>query len=418
MKTTLITLFSLFLIGHLSGVPLMHRRAAFTDAGGGTWTQVLDDAGTGARSLGSSSSNEYAAGSFTAANSGYIDDLTVMVIQVGSDEADTFTVGIYDDNSGEPGSLLGAAESFDFGDISGAWADLPVTFSTPPNITSGNTYWVVLQAGQIDAASYVRIRRDPAGTENYSEADSTPTWSLIDGTAHIRATLNGTDGNPPDNTLILRLKMDEGLGTAVADETANNHDFTLSGATWITGKSGSGGALSFDGTNDFMDSDSTVNFGTDIITVCAWINWDTNADDDDIFMETSAAWFSNNHSFLINPNSSSPSSWYVGLRGTAVGRAEHITRPTAGSWTHYAVTFDNSTAGGDIKIWVDGVEQSTTIATDTKAGTGNIATQTINIMARNGGASLHAAGDIDDIRIYEGELTTAEVEHVRDNPDE
>ena len=66
-------------------------------------------------------------------------------------------------------------------------------------------------------------------------------------------------------------KMDEGSGSTIYDETDNNNDGTISGATWVDGKHGS--ALNFDGTDDYAAvTDNNILDITNRITVETWIN--------------------------------------------------------------------------------------------------------------------------------------------------
>ena len=112
-------------------------------------------------------------------------------------------------------------------------------------------------------------------------------------------------------TPIYRLEMNEGSGLSMADSSGNANTFTNLGATWITGKSGSGGALQFDGVNDFAKSQNTVTVAANTTnwTFCTWVWWDAFANDDDLLVEISANSTSSGSdgAFLIDPNSSSPS---------------------------------------------------------------------------------------------------------------
>ena len=54
--------------------------------------------------------------------------------------------------------------------------------------------------------------------------------------------------------------MDEGSGSVIYDETENDNDGTISGASWVDGISGSG--LDFDGSNDYVEVSSPNLFPT------------------------------------------------------------------------------------------------------------------------------------------------------------
>jgi ligand-binding sensor domain-containing protein len=75
-----------------------------------------------------------------------------------------------------------------------------------------------------------------------------------------------------DPNLVAWYKFDEGSGTTALD-SANGHNGTVNGATWTAGKVG--GALSFDGVNDYVDvpDNPALRFTQNSsFTLCAWVN--------------------------------------------------------------------------------------------------------------------------------------------------
>jgi|GEM_PF-1259719 len=90
---------------------------------------------------------------------------------------------------------------------------------------------------------------------------------------------NGTSGTAYDesayknngavygNTRLL-LHMDEGTGNYANDSTAYGNNGTLSGATWVSGKSGTG--LAFDGVDDYAEATSVGTLSGDL-TLYAWV---------------------------------------------------------------------------------------------------------------------------------------------------
>ncbi|MBI2010363.1 MAG: LamG domain-containing protein [Candidatus Chisholmbacteria bacterium] len=216
----------------------------------------------------------------------------------------------------------------------------------------------------------------------------------------------GSGGNPP----IAWWKIDENTGTSIADTSGNGNTVTASGATWTSGKVGQ--ALSFDGSNDYMNTSSTISFGVKVITLTFWLKWDAFADDNKLAFELSTNYNNNDGSIIVNPdNSSNPSTFNLSIQDsvtTSKYRQENFTRPSAGEWHHYAAVFDNSTVTGDIKLYLDGVEQSSTLATNDKDQSSNIRTDTLYFMSR-AGTSLFGAGDLDDVKIYDYERTAAQI---------
>jgi hypothetical protein len=62
--------------------------------------------------------------------------------------------------------------------------------------------------------------------------------------------------------------FNEGNGTILHDNSGNGYDGTIDGATWTTGVLG--GALSFDGINDYVQFSSPV-LNIPSYSVCAWV---------------------------------------------------------------------------------------------------------------------------------------------------
>ncbi len=67
-------------------------------------------------------------------------------------------------------------------------------------------------------------------------------------------------------------RFDEGTGTSVIDESSNGNDGTVTGATWVTGKSVS--ALKFDGTDDFVEIDTPTGITSSTGSIEFWMKAD------------------------------------------------------------------------------------------------------------------------------------------------
>lgn len=224
-------------------------------------------------------------------------------------------------------------------------------------------------------------------------------------------------GTAPDNTLILHYKFNEGSGTAINDETGNNDG--TNNATWITGKSGSGYALQFDGVNDFATStqqaSGVITYSTNTISVSFWLYWDSFANDDDIACETSPNSNTTYPAYYFDPNHSG-GSFEVALRDNTGYRQERFTRPSAAAWHHYVFVLDRRTATHDFIVYVDGSVVSTTTGLTSSTGTDSHATAKLYLMSR-GGTSIFGAGRMDDFRIYKGVLDLDEVTYLYNNPE-
>ena len=215
-------------------------------------------------------------------------------------------------------------------------------------------------------------------------------------------------------TLLLHYTFSEGTGTSLTDSAGTNTG-TLTDGTWIPNASGY--CVSFNGTSSYAKTAATLNLGTNLITVCMWIYWEAFADDDHIAMELSANYNSTDNAFILDPNTPT-SVARLGIQSsvtTSKYRREDFARWGAQRWAHLACVYDNSTALGNVKFFVNGIESSGTLDTNTKDQSGNFANDTLYLFSR-GGASLFAAGRLDDFRIYGGELSTADIVNVMHQP--
>lgn len=225
------------------------------------------------------------------------------------------------------------------------------------------------------------------------------------------ATITSSDTTPQ----ILWWKLNEGSGTSITGDSSSGGDDGPTDAAWVTGKSGSGGALDFIPANsDDALTSASITYGVNVITVMGWFYFDDNTGTKFLY-ESSADNDSTAHTFVLafvggnlvgQIHGTSPSSTY---------RKESITAPATGAWTHIAVVFDNSTVAGDVKIYVDGSNQSTTVNTDTKDAAANFSAQVLYVGSRAAG-SLFYDGRLDDFRIYNSELNSTAINAAKDDP--
>src|SRR3989344_8523640 len=107
----------------------------------------------------------------------------------------------------------------------------------------------------------------PQATPNSAQLASI--LSSLQGLIHELSILLGSPAQAQTSGLVGYWTFDEGSGTTANDSSGNNNTGTLiNGSTWTTGKIG--GALSFDGTNDYVLINSTA-IGAGDISACAWI---------------------------------------------------------------------------------------------------------------------------------------------------
>jgi hypothetical protein len=195
--------------------------------------------------------------------------------------------------------------------------------------------------------------------------------------------------------------FDETAGTTVTDRSGNNLNGTLSGATWTT-QGRFGGALSFDGVNDWVTvNDAAALDLTTGMTLEAWVyptagggaTW-RNV----IIKERSGGEVYN----LYAADGSNAPVVYV-VRAAQPGVPLDATAPASvplNAWTHAAATFDGTT----LRLFVNGVQ------TGSRAVSGALLTSTG--VLRIGGNSVwgeYFQGRIDEVRIYSRALSAAEL---------
>ena len=199
----------------------------------------------------------------------------------------------------------------------------------------------------------------------------------------------------PAPGLVAAYSFDAGSGSTLADESGSGNSGTISGATW-TSNGKFGGALSFDGTNDWVEiADASSLDLTTGMTLEAWVK-----------------------------PSAAPSGWSTVLSkernrlayglfagedtGRSAGQVVIANEHTAlgdelppGVWSHLATTYDGAT----LRLYVNGVlSGSTPVSGSIRTSSGQL---------RIGGNSRGGrwfAGQIDEVRVYDRALSSAELQ--------
>lgn len=164
----------------------------------------------------------------------------------------------------------------------------------------------------------------------------------------------------------------------------------------------------FNGSSDRMTASPDFS-AYSLLTVSAWLWWDTNANDDDFAMEYGGS-FVTQSGFVWDHNSSSGGGGGVEIgMGLAAGSArwtDKFTRPSAAAWHHYLFVFNRATPVN--KAWVDGGSQTLTAVTHNAGTYGNFGNATMFLMHRTG-PTLLGAGKQAEVTVWGGvELGTRE----------
>jgi hypothetical protein len=167
-------------------------------------------------------------------------------------------------------------------------------------------------------------------------------------------------------------------------------------------------ALAFDGSNDataiVLDLSTTS-----AVTVEMWLNWDAYADNDKIAFEFTANYNSNTTGFVFIPNSSSaPGKAEIGIYGNVGYNTSDFTRPTAGTFHHYAFVFNKGAAAASEAIpYVDGTAISYSKRLQSE-NTNNFGLSYLYPMSR-AQSSNFGAGKLGIMRVYNTALTAQQI---------
>ncbi|MDP3899712.1 MAG: LamG-like jellyroll fold domain-containing protein [bacterium] len=189
--------------------------------------------------------------------------------------------------------------------------------------------------------------------------------------------------------------FDEGSGATAGDSVGSNTG-TISGATWTTGKIG-GGALSFDGVNDYVNLGSG-SFGlssTNELTLSLWI-YARGADCSDVIIGKGQYLYP----FVLRLNCALEFAIRTADDSSQLS-TEYGLNSNLNKWVYITATY----ASGYRAVYIDGQ----LIASDSLTGNLGAISDDTNLGKGPGVNDYYFNGNIDDVRIYNRALTSAEV---------
>ena len=219
-------------------------------------------------------------------------------------------------------------------------------------------------------------------------------------------------GNPLDSASgIVAYWSFDNTSNPGRDDSGNGNDGTLIGDTnCVDGIAGKG--LYFDGNGDYVDvpssNDLSFNSPSQAFSTSCWIRPDT-------ITPVVQAILENEDDYLVSIDEG-----LLRYRKSDSGNLYHnvwqSTNPeiSAGSWSHIAITYDGTGAGGT-KMYVNGEEKPVTTHSYDGGGSASGDDFAIGIRAYDF-ASEPYGGEIDEVRIYNRVLTTTEIEYLYENP--
>lgn len=199
--------------------------------------------------------------------------------------------------------------------------------------------------------------------------------------------------------LVAHWKLDESSGTN-AEDSAGNHDGTLTnGPTWTSGQLN--GALRLDGSNDYVNvpHDATLSL-TNAFTFTAWIKPSSLSGYNVILAKGATA--STMNYYLATYNNQLLVEYAYG-GGTVFDALSGALALQSNVWQHVAASYNAATQ--QVVFYLGGVEVKRVTATSTPLTN----TSALTIGQGPYGTSENWPGNLDDIRVYDRALDSAEV---------
>lgn len=196
--------------------------------------------------------------------------------------------------------------------------------------------------------------------------------------------------------LVAYWKLDEMAGTTAADSSGHGFDGVLSGGpVWQPTGGQIGGALQFDGANDYIDCNNPAALDIrDQITLTCWIKtpaftraWQALVTKGDDSYRLCRAVIGN--------------SVYLGLDGTSVGGFESAAQVADNEWHHIAGVYD----GSEASLYIDGVLDTSVPAT----GQINSSSHRLFIGENAQTRGRYFKGLMDEVRVYNVALSESSV---------
>jgi hypothetical protein len=222
--------------------------------------------------------------------------------------------------------------------------------------------------------------------------------SNVNTTVTVAAPTTSTGG------LVAAYSFNEGSGTVLNDLSGNGNNGMIYGATWTTkGKYGS--ALSFNGTNSYVDLGNPASLQlTGSMTLSAWVYIVGNPPDDGQIiaksdstggwqLKTSPDTGVRTFGLMVSSNSSTPVQRYSSLK------------PATKTWYHVAGVYDANAR--TMSLYVNGNLVNGTLWGTIPASQFNNSAQNVTIGKREGGYYFN--GSIDELRVYNRALSQSEI---------
>lgn len=317
------------------------------------------------------------------------------------------------------GAWQHVAASFIFNSGSSADGKLYYNGSEFPVTTLGSNVYTT--------APVVQDRPQWLGAYNPSGSPTSVFSGSIDDMRIYRRILSSTDiktiytqgkYNNLDNGKVAHWPLDESAGTTVADLVGVSPGTAVNSPTWVPTGGQVGGAMDFDGADDRVDvgSDATLD-NLSALTIVAWIKPDTLGEGPSlgrIIGKTSSAGTTTTGGWTLNLDTTNRLTFDVDYNTTDFRRRAANNSITLGQWQQVAVTWTGSATASTSHLYINGVETSYATTTNGTGGRADDSAQSISIGNPPGRTDRTFDGKIDNVRIYNRALSSAEISALYD----
>jgi hypothetical protein len=284
-------------------------------------------------------------------------------------------------------------------------SQLQVNANDPDSGPSALSYSWTVQSGEGTLNNYNIANPVYTPPDVSSNQTFTLTVNVSDGEDITSDTVNitVTDATPPSQNLVGWWKLDDGTGS-IATDSAGSNDGTITGATWTTGKVG--GALDFDGDGDYVVIGSSVsvnNIWGGGGTFIAWFNPSSIPTDPRII-----SWNTGDDRSCVLLDAPSTINMRRSFNGALGKWHVNFTSPT-NEWTHLAITYNDDSDLNDPTFYVNG---TTLTVAKTATPSGSSKSSSNAYLGSDRGIRRYFNGKIDDVRIYDYELSSQEVQNL------
>jgi hypothetical protein len=205
--------------------------------------------------------------------------------------------------------------------------------------------------------------------------------------------------------------FDENNGSMVYDSSGNGNDGSIVGATWVPGKYRS--ALSFDGTDDWVEVLNSPSINTATFTVSEWVSF-ANLDKSHVLLDKRNGQWWRNFGLYYYAKDTPPGGAYGNYLAVIIGNNSFVPNNysnaayasvilTEDQFYYITATYDLNT----LRLYLNGsLIASKNLPMSNTTGLGNLY---IGAQGNPTNYSGRTDGIIDDVRIYNHVLTQSEI---------